>query len=99
MKLRRDHHGRTYSLIVCPYHGAANVGCCDRETIVIEAVPVQRVAEIEAGRDSAVCERNALRQSRQVVCVIKGATLFGSREAVAQARAYIRELQGRAAAA
>ncbi len=64
MKLRRDHHGRTYSLLVCPYHGGANGGCCDREPVVIETVPVERMRELEVARDAAVKERNELRAAR-----------------------------------
>ncbi len=64
MKLRRDHHGRTYSLLVCPYHGGPNVGCCDREPIVVETVPVERMRELEAARNAAVKERDALRAAR-----------------------------------
>ena len=65
MNLRRDHHGRIYVIHVCPYHGGANAGCCDRDTILIETVPVQRMHELEAARDAAVNERNTLRSARQ----------------------------------
>lgn len=64
MNLRRDHHGRIYVIRVCPEHGGANAGCCDRETILIETVPVQRMHELEAARDAAVKERNDLRATR-----------------------------------
>lgn len=96
MSLRRDHHGRTYHLRVCPYHGGANAGCCDRDTIIIETVPAERVREIQASRDEAVKQHRALLASRQVACHVRGAVLFGSRQAVAEAQAYIAELRARA---
>ncbi len=93
--LRRDHHGRTYMVRVCPYHGHANVGCCDRETIIIETVPIQRMHELQAARDAAVKERDALRAARRVVCNVGAAVLFGSREAVAIANEDLADLRGR----
>lgn len=64
MNLRRDHHGRIYVIRVCPYHGHANAGCCDRDTILIETVPVQRMHELETARDAAVKELDTLRAAR-----------------------------------
>jgi hypothetical protein len=98
MNLRRDHHARTYMIRVCPYHGHTNVGCCDRETIVVETAPMQRVIELRDALDQLKAEHRLLQGTRQVVFNIKGASLFGSREAVATANAAIAELKAKAAA-
>jgi hypothetical protein len=99
VSLRRDHHGRVYEILVCPYHGHANVGCCDREAIVVEVVPVQQLRELQAARDRLADELRTLRGTRQVVFKLKGAALFGSREAVATANAAVADLTARARAA